>query len=137
MIAYVAFAALLVNGLVSWRWSRSIAGSLALAFVSTLVYLVHPFEAQRWVSAVVGLAGALEASAAAARAVRAAKTPQEAIAAFERRGWLGMLCLCSMGMDAVAMLSWRAASVWPMPITQIAVSSIHLVVGLWPARRSS
>lgn len=137
MTPYVALVGLLLGALTSWRWSRRLSGVLAIAFVSTLVYLVHPFEIQRWVSALVGYEGIAEAVDAAMVARRGAKSPRDAVARFERRGWLGAICVASMVSDGIAMFSWRIADVWPMAITQIVWSLLLIVVGIWPARRSS
>lgn len=136
MIVHVARAGLLLGAVASWRWSKRIGGAMLLAFLASLAFLVHPAEPLRWVSALVGLAGVVEAGSAASAAVRAAKTPREAFAAMERRGWLGLLCFASMASDGVAMLSWRLQVVWPMPYTQIGWSLLLIAVGVWPARRS-
>lgn len=136
MILWTARFTLLLGAVASWRWSRRISLACAIAFAASLAYLVAPVEPLRWVSALVGYEGLAEAVGAAAVAVRGAKSPREAVARFERRGWLGAICVASMASDGVALFSWRAAQVWPMAYTQIGWSLLLITVGVWPTRRS-
>lgn len=125
MLPHLAFAALAAAALAAWRVSRPISLALAAAALSSGAYallaVVYPdahargaLEAQRWVSALVGLVGA--AVLARPRLYRPAsvirvfgwgaiwKTPLTADA-------LALLCLASMVSDGAAQLFWRAR--WP------------------------
>lgn len=161
MIAYLALAALLPIAILTWRHSRLISSAVSITLLSTCAYAVlaraYPeahaagaFEAQRWASAIVGLAGAVEmgrggrhvarARVAIRRAEQRMRLPSHKwrlVIPLPRAFWLGLLCLASMVGDGAAMLVWKALGEWVMPVAQIAVCLAICVIARWPERRSA
>lgn len=171
MIAHLATLLLLPAAILAWRLSRPIAIALGLVLSSTLAYLAlahaYPeahargaFEAQRLVSAVVGLVGAWELGRRARSRISMAnhrRRAQEALNAKPYRGlelWLekvdagverwrfgrvdaiALLCLASMASDGAAWFLYRAGRPWVFDLAQVLFLTAMIVIA-WPRKRGS
>jgi len=160
ILAHVAVFASLVAAVLTWSVSRLVSTALALACVASVVYAFAPWEPLRWVSALVGLAGAVEMGWRAhwrsmpgpwiplsglgrlwLRKPASLHAIQVEPAWWAKRWALGrvdaiaLLCFASMVGDMAAMLVWRRLGEWVMPVSQIVVCLAICVIARWPKRR--
>lgn len=159
-MTHLALWLLPIAALACWRWSRLVAGALALAFGAWLVYrYAWQWDGLRWVSAVTGLAGVVEIGKRAglrrvvpeeldhgARELWAsgAATTYSLAHALMRDAWasrwawgrvdvLALLLVGSAAADAAALLWWRRTCEWgPLPFFQTLVLLAMIAIGLWP-----
>ena len=108
MLDLVADLVLVPLAILTWRRSRIISESIQLAFIGA-VAVRFGLEEFRAVSALTGLAGAIEVGRARAVDVRMK---------------LGVLLLGSMAVDGVALLAHRATGDWWQPWFQIGMVAV-------------
>lgn len=151
MIIHLARVAPLLAALACWRVSRPAALALLVAFAASLVYLSAPWEPLRWVSAIVGLVGAIEFGMCVQEMrrhplyvwvltdgggpMKRRAHSEEELARMPRRAWIGLLLLGSMAGDFAAMVAWKAVGEWVMPVAQIVVCAAIALLALWPERK--
>lgn len=164
MISHLATLLLLPAAVLAWRLSRPIALALCLVLSSTLAYLAlahaYPeahargaFEAQRLVSVVMGLVGAIELWRGTERArlwwsIRTTAATLQVFPAGDgptidgarRRvdptAAMGLICLASMASDGTAWLLYRAGRPWVFDLAQVLFLTAICVVES-PRKRGS
>lgn len=94
--------------ILTWRHSKLVSWSIQAAFISAIAVRAG-VEPMRAVSALTGLAGAIEIGRA--RAVNA-------------RLKLGILLLGSMVVDGAALLAHKATGDWVQPLFQIGIVAV-------------
>lgn len=104
----VADLILLPLAVLTWRHSKIMSWSIQAAFVGALAVRTG-VEPMRAVSALTGLAGAIEIGRARAVDVRLK---------------LGILLLGSMAVDGAAILAHKATGDWVQPIFQIGIVAV-------------
>jgi len=108
MIDLFADLIMLPLAVLTWRHSKLVSWSIQAAFIGAMAVRAG-VEPMRAVSALTGLAGAIEIGRA--RAVNA-------------RMKLGILLLGSMAVDVAAILAHKATGDWVQPIFQIGIVAI-------------
>ena len=108
MIDLFADLILLPLAVLTWRQSRLVSWSIQAAFIGAIVVRLG-LEPLRAISALTGLAGAIEIGRARAVDVRMK---------------LGVLLLGSMAVDGAAILAHKATGDWVQPIFQIGIVAI-------------
>lgn len=99
---------LLPLAILTWRHSKLVSWSIQVAFIGAIVVRLG-MEPLRAVSALTGLAGAIEIGRARAVDVRMK---------------LGILMLGSMAVDGAAILAHKATGDWVQPIFQIGIVTV-------------
>jgi hypothetical protein len=108
MIDLFADLILFPLAILTWRHSKLISWSIQAAFISAIAVRAG-VEPMRAVSALTGLAGAIEIGRAQAVNVRLK---------------LGILMLGSMAVDGAAILAHKATGDWVQPIFQIGIVTV-------------
>lgn len=99
---------LLPLAVLTWRHSKLVSWSIQAAFVGSMAVRAG-IEPMRAVSALTGLAGAIEIGRARAVDVRLK---------------LGILLIGSMVVDGAALLAYRATGDWVQPLFQIGIVAV-------------
>lgn len=105
--------------------------ALLLAFVANVFYSVgiETTEAVRWISALVGLAGAVEFGRGVERTKRRIPVSiPDALRKVDAAAWIGLVLLASMGVDGFGTIAFRLTGMWIVPEATIGI--LCLVVGL-------
>lgn len=108
MIDVFADLILLPLAILTWRHSKLVSWSIQVAFIGALAVRAG-IEPLRAVSALTGLAGAIEIGRARAVDVRLK---------------LGILLLGSVVVDGAALLAHRATGDWVQPLFQIGIVAV-------------
>lgn len=108
MIDLLADLILLPLAILTWRHSRLVSWSIQAAFMGAMAVRAG-IEPARAVSALTGLAGAIEMGRARAVNVRLK---------------LGILLLGSMVVDGAALLAHKATGDWVQPLFQIGIVAV-------------
>lgn len=127
----VAFALLLVAFATIRSKIPLSSCALFLAFVANLFYTLRivPSESVRWVSAFVGLAGAVEFGRGVERTKRRMPVSiPDALRKVDAAAWIGLVLLASMGVDGFGTIAFRLTGVWIVPEATIGI--LCLVIGL-------
>jgi hypothetical protein len=128
----------------SWRWSKLVSAALGAALAAWLVYrYAWPWEGLRWVSAVTGLAGAVELGRRARlRRLQCHTTTRIGVPVFMwqtykagRPDLLAALLVGSAVSDALAYRVFVGRGLWVMAAAQIGWLAAMIAVSLWPTRR--
>lgn len=116
------------------RKTPTIALILLVDFIANLAYLHGIVEGEyiRWISALVGLAGAIEFGRGVERTKRRVPVSiPDALRKVDAAAWIGLVLLASMGVDGFGMIVWRAFEVWIVPETTIGILLLVFVLGLF------
>lgn len=125
------------------------AFALFVAFIANLVYLLYGFnpdvdpnetirlisnpnEAIRFVSALVGLVGAVEFGRGVERMKR--RNPvsiPDSLRKVDASAWIGLVLLASMGVDGFGMIVFRLTDVWIVPEATIGILLSVIALGLF------
>jgi hypothetical protein len=116
--------------------SKTPLGSLALlcAFVANVHYArgIQTSEFVRWISAFVGLAGAVEFGMGVERTKRRKPVSiPDALRKVDSAAWIGVVLLASMGVDGFGMIVWRICEVWIVPEATIGILVLVVLLGLF------
>lgn len=133
-IEYLALPLLALAALLSRRKAPLHSLALSLAFLANVQYAigVETTEFVRWVSALVGLAGAMEFGRGTMRTERRKPVSiPDALRKVDGNTWTGLVLLASMGVDGFGMLVWRAFDVWIVPETTIGILLLVIAIGLF------
>lgn len=98
--------------ILTWRWSKLVSCSIQLALVAAVAVRLG-IEQARVVSALTGLAGAIELGAVL-------ESPTD-IDSTIRRAKVGALMLASMATDGASWILFQAIGDWCLPSVQIPV----------------
>lgn len=127
----LSLALLAVAAILSYRKAPFSAFALLVAFIANLAYAkgIVADESIRWVSAFVGMVGAIEFGRGVERMKRR-KTGsiRDALRSIEGASWIGLVLLASMGVDGFGMIVFRLTEVWIVPEATIGI--LCLVIGL-------
>lgn len=108
--------------------------ALALAFIANLAYANGTLagESIRWVSALVGLAGAVEFGRGVER-VKARKPVSipDALRKVDGGTWIGCVAMASMGVDGFGMIAFREFGVWIVPEMTIGILYLVVLLGVF------
>jgi hypothetical protein len=126
----VAIALLLVASATSRSKTPFCSLALLCTFVANLLYARdETTEHVRWISALVGLAGAVEFGMGVERTKRRKPVSiPDALRKVDAAAWIGVVLLASMGVDGFGMIVFRMFDVWIVPEATIGI--LVLVVGL-------
>jgi hypothetical protein len=105
---------LLPLAIITWRYSKLVSTSIQFAFIGAIAVRCG-MESLRAISAVTGLAGAIEIGVACKVDVRMK---------------FGVLLLGSMVVDGTALLAYRATGDWMQPLFQIGIVAVMAYVCL-------
>jgi hypothetical protein len=113
-----------------WK-TPTIALVLLVDFIVNLAYLRGIFGGEwvRWISALMGLAGAIEFGKGVERTKRRVPVSiPDALRKVDVATWIGLALLASMGVDGFGMIVFRLTDMWIVPETTIGI--LLLVAGL-------
>lgn len=129
----IAIALLLPCAALCLRKAPSVAFALLASFGANLAYAngIAEAEAIRWVSALVGLAGAVEFGRGAERTKhRKPVSIPDVLRKVDGGTWIGLATLASMGVDGLGLILFRRYDVWVVPEMTI---GILVLLGLFGA----
>jgi hypothetical protein len=130
----VAIALLLVASATSRTKSPLCSLALLCAFIANLAYAngIACSESIRWISALVGLAGAVEFGMGVERTKRRMPVSiPDAIRKVDAAAWIGVVLLASMGVDGFGMIVFRMFDVWIVPEATIGILVLVVLLGLF------
>lgn len=129
-----AFLLLLPSALLSHPKAPIVSLALALAFIANLAYANGTLtdESIRWISALVGLAGAVEFGRGVERVkVRMPVSIPAALSGVDGGAWIGCVAMASMGVDGFGMIAFREFGVWIVPEMTIGILCLVVLLGLF------
>ena len=117
----------------SYRKAPFPALALSVAFLANLAYAngIVQSESIRWVSAFVGMVGAVEFGRGAERVkMRKPVSIPDAIRKVDGSAWIGLVLLASMGVDGFGLIAFRVTGIWIVPEMTIGILSLVVVLGV-------
>ena len=133
-IEYLSFVVLGCSAVVVFRKAPLPAFSLFIAWAANLAYAkgIVQSESVRWVSALVGLVGAIEFGRGTMRTERRMPVSiPDALRKVDGGAWIGLALLASMGVDGFGMFVWKAFGVWIVPEATIGILLLVIAIGLF------
>lgn len=125
---------LAVSATISYLKAPFPAFALLVAFCANVAYAtgIVRDESIRWVSAFVGLVGAIEFGRGSERTQhRKPVSIPDALRKVDGATWIGLALLASMGVDGFGMIVWRSVGVWIVPEMTIGILLLVVVLGLF------
>ena len=129
----IATLLLVPSAALCYRKVPSIAFALLASFGANLAYAngIVQGESIRWVSALVGLAGAYEFGRGAERTKhRIPVSIPDALRKVDAATWIGLVVFASMGVDGVGAIAFRLSGAWVVPEMTIGILLLVVLLGM-------
>ena len=129
----LALVLMVPSAFLSFRKAPTVSLALLIAFTANLAYAngIAAEEWIRWVSALVGAAGAFEFGRGAER-LRANRVSIPGILkAVDGGTWIGLAAFASMAVDGFGMFVFRLFDVWIVPEVTIGILVLIGLIGVF------
>jgi hypothetical protein len=116
-----------------YRKTPSVAFALLASFIANVAYAngIVQGESIRWVSALVGLAGAYEFGRGSERTKqRKPVSIPDALRKVDAGTWIGLVALASMGVDGLGLILYREFGVWAVPEMTTCILCLLMLLGV-------
>jgi hypothetical protein len=129
----IAIAIQVPSALVSYQKAPLVSLAFLLSFTANVAYTngIATDESIRWISAIVGLAGAFEFGRGVERLRRVRVSIPDVLRAVDGGTWIGVVVLASMGVDGFGMLVYRWTEIWAVPEMTIGILILVVLIGLF------
>ena len=130
---YASLILLALASASSYRKAPVLALALSVAWLANLAYAngIVQSESIRWVSAFVGMVGAVEFGRGVERMkLRKSVSIPDALRKVDGAAWIGLVLLASMGVDGFGLIAFRLTGIWIVPEMTIGILSLVVVLGV-------
>lgn len=131
---YLAIVLLLASASICSKKAPIASLAFLIAWIANLAYAknIVASESIRWVSALVGLAGAVEFGRGVERTrLRLPVSIPDALRKVDGGAWIGCIAMASMGVDGFGMVAWRMFDVWIVPEATVIILVTICAIGLF------